>query len=65
MNAVNRLSIYVIESEHGLRIWQAEDIEHAIEQHNDAFPDESVLGISIAIKAQWGDGALPAAQAND
>lgn len=58
------LSIYVIESDMGLRIWQAESADHAIEQHRDAFPDEPVLGVSIAIKAQWGDDALPEAKAH-
>lgn len=55
------IQIYVIESllgrdENlspltGLRVWQGDDIEHAIEQHRDAFPDEPVLGISVAVKA--------------
>ena len=57
------MQIYVIESNTGLRVWQADDVEHAIEQHADAFPDEPVLGVSVAIKAQWGDDALPAAKA--
>ena len=54
------MQIYVIESllgrddalnpVTGLRVWQAEDPEHAIEQHKDAFPEEPFLGISIAVK---------------
>ena len=35
----------------GLRVWQGEDVEHAIAQHKDAFPDEPFLGISVAVKA--------------
>ncbi len=45
------MSIYVIQSEHGYRVWQADSTEHAIEQHEDAFPDEVVLGVAIAIKS--------------
>jgi hypothetical protein len=45
------MQIYVIQSDTGLRVWQADDVEHAIEQHNDAFPDEQFIGISIAVKA--------------
>lgn len=54
------LSIYVIESEDGLRIWQAEDAEHAIEQHKDAFPEDTFRGVSIAVKAS---SEYPAARA--
>lgn len=45
------MQIYVIESDAGLRIWQADDVEHAIEQFEDAFNDERFLGISVAVKA--------------
>lgn len=45
------LAAYVIQSDLGLRVWQAEDAEHAVEQHRDAFPDEDVLGVGIAVKA--------------
>lgn len=55
-----RMQIYVIESllgrnddlspVTGLRVWQAEDVEHAIAQHKDAFPEEPFLGVSIAVK---------------
>jgi len=55
------MQIYVIESllgrdddlnpVTGLRAWQAEDTEHAIDQHKDAFPEEPFLGISVAVKA--------------
>lgn len=38
------LDAWVVESELGQRIWQADDIDHALEQHRDAFPDESVTG---------------------
>jgi len=45
------MQIYVIQSDTGLRVWQAEDVDHAIEQHEDAFPEEEFIGISIAVKA--------------
>ena len=55
------MQIYVIESllgrdddlnpVTGLRVWQADDAEHAIEKHHDAFPEEPFLGISVAVKA--------------
>lgn len=45
------MQIYVIQSDTGLRIWQAEDVDHAIEQHEDAFPEEEFIGISVAVKA--------------
>ncbi len=45
------LQVYVIQSDTGLRVWQAEDVEHAIEQHEDSFPEEPVLGIDVAVKA--------------
>jgi len=45
------LSVYVIQSDTGLRVWQAEDADHAVEQHRDAFPEEPVLGVNIAVKA--------------
>ena len=49
------LQVYVIQSDLGLRIWYAEDVDHAIEQHRDAFPDEPILGVDIAVKAssEW------------
>lgn len=55
------IQIYVIESLigrnadktpiTGLRVWQADDPDHAIEQHRDSFPNEPFLGISVAVKA--------------
>lgn len=68
-----RMQIYVIESligrdedlspVTGLRVWQADDPEHAIEQHKDAFPEEPFLGISVAVKASSEyDGARTAGE---
>jgi hypothetical protein len=54
--------IYVIQSDTGLRVWQADDPEHAIEQHTDAFPEEDFLGISVAVKAS---SEYPSAKATD
>jgi hypothetical protein len=45
------MQIYVIQSDTGLRVWQAEDVAHAIDQHDDAFPEERFVGISVAVKA--------------
>jgi hypothetical protein len=64
------MQIYVIESllgrddelrpVTGLRVWQADDVEHALDQHKDAFPEEPYLGISVAIKASSAyDAARP------
>jgi len=44
-------NIYVIQSDNGYRVWQADSTDHAVEQHKDAFPDEAVLGVSIAVKS--------------
>lgn len=39
------LRTYVVDSPLGGRRWQAEDAEHAREQHAEAFPDEPILGV--------------------
>jgi len=60
------MQIYVIQTDTGYRVWQADDVEHALEQHEDAFgddPNERVLGISIAVQAEYGDNARPPAKA--
>ncbi len=41
------LQTYVITSEPGERRWQAEDADHAREQHEDAFPDEPLLSVRL------------------
>jgi len=56
------MQIYVIQTDTGLRVWQADDVEHAIEQHDDAFPEEQFLGISVAVKAS---SAYPHARSVD
>lgn len=38
------MSDWIVESELGQRVWQADDIDHALEQHRDAFPDERITG---------------------
>lgn len=40
------LKDFVVLSELGERIWHAEDIVHAAEQHVDAFPDEEIITIT-------------------
>ena len=39
------MNIYIIESSLGFRSWHGDDRDHAIEQHNDAFPDEKIINI--------------------
>lgn len=34
---------FIVETENGLRQWQADSVDHAREQHADAFPDEAIL----------------------
>jgi hypothetical protein len=44
----DRLMAYAIRTENGTRIWQAENAEHAAEQHEDAFgghEGEEILAI--------------------
>lgn len=41
----NPLLHYVISSHAGRRMWHAETMAHAVEQHIDALPDEPVLDI--------------------
>jgi hypothetical protein len=38
------MKTYIVTSDLGERVWDADDVEHAREQHLDAFPDEPVLG---------------------
>lgn len=42
------LTAWLVESAAGSRRWQAEDIDHALEQHRNAFPDEAVLAAGLA-----------------
>lgn len=37
---------YAVTTPLGTRIWHADDADHAVEQHDDAFPDEPVLAVS-------------------
>ena len=39
---------YQVITKHGARDWQAEDADHAREQHVDAFPEEAVLAVQAA-----------------
>lgn len=48
LDADRPLRPWIITSDVGERTWQAEDHAHAAEQHQDAFPDEPVLGIRLA-----------------
>jgi hypothetical protein len=40
-----QLPSWTIRTPGGDRAWQAESMDHALEQHNDAFPDETVYGV--------------------
>jgi hypothetical protein len=37
--------LYEVETLDGWREWHAEDEEHALDQHYDAFPDERVMQV--------------------
>ena len=41
-----RLSRWEVVTAEGKRVWHAEDVTHAIEQHDDAFSDEPILSVS-------------------
>ncbi len=41
-----KLYPYLVTSDLGIRTWQAEDEDHAREQHEDAFPDELVTSVT-------------------
>lgn len=51
----HEMRIYVVTSELGERRWHAEDADHAREQHDDAFPDEPILG-TAGDSAAYGQG---------
>lgn len=47
------LETFVITTANGRREWQAEDADHAAEQHEDAFadePGEQIIAISRTVK---------------
>lgn len=45
-DADRRLKTFTVTSPEGVREWQAEDEDHAREQHEDAFPEEPVIAVS-------------------
>lgn len=49
------LSPWAVESELGQRIWHAADVDHALEQHRDAFPDERVTGAWVTDESPGSD----------
>lgn len=52
---VTPLSTFKITSPEGVREWEAEDEDHAREQHEDAFPEEPILAVSSRVDAAPSD----------
>ena len=50
MSQAARLRTWTIETEAGQREWQADDVDHALEQHRDAHPNEPVIGAWLGSK---------------
>lgn len=50
-DADRRLRTFKVTSPEGVREWQAEDEDHAREQHEDAFPEEPIIAVSSRASA--------------
>jgi hypothetical protein len=50
MSQADGLGTWTIESGAGQREWHAVDVDHALEQHQGAFPDDAVSGVWLATR---------------
>lgn len=57
-NPPTQMKPYTITSDLGDRTWQADSEEHAREQHEDAFPEEPILGVAAPAPSKDSDAFI-------